>query len=77
MILTLIDELERKRENKRIKEQMDFIRKVYEQNLEKDIIDTTSYNISPDLDSYTPEFKKKQILDFAEFVDTTGKGDND
>lgn len=47
MILTLIDELKRKREQKMIKEQMDLIRKVYEQNykqnLEEDIIDTTSY----------------------------------
>ena len=77
MILTLIDELERKRENKRIKEQMDFIRKIYEQNLEEGIVDATSYSISPDSDSYTPEFRGKQILGFAKFVETTSKGGND
>lgn len=77
MILTLIDKLERKRENIRIKKQMDLIKKIYEQNLEEDIIDTTSYSINPDSDSYTPEFKKKQILDFTEFVNTTSKGDNE
>lgn len=81
MILTLIDKLERKRENIRIKKQMDLIKKIYEQNyeqnLEEDIIDTTSYSINPDSDLYTPEFKKKQILDFTEFVNTTSKGDNE
>ena len=76
MILKLVDKLERNSEDIRIKKQMDFIRKVYE-NLEKDIIDTTSYSINPDSDSYTSEFKKKQILDFTEFVNTTSKGDNE
>lgn len=81
MILTLINKLERKRENIRIKKQMDLIKKIYEQNLEQnleeDIIDTTSYSINPDSDSYTPKFKKKQILDFTEFVNTTSKGSNE
>lgn len=77
MILTLINKLERKRENIRIKKQMDLIKKIYEQNLEEDIIDTTSYSINPDSDSYTPKFKKKQILDFTEFVNTTSKGNNE
>lgn len=81
MILTLINKLERKRENIRIKKQMDLIKKIYEQNLEQnleeDIIDTTSYSINPDSDSYTPKFKKKQILDFTEFVNTTSKGNNE
>lgn len=76
MILKLIDKLERKSEDIRNKKQMDFIRKVYE-NLEKGIIDTTSYSINSDSDSYTSEFKKKQILDFTEFVNTTSKGDNE
>lgn len=73
----LIEELCEKRENKRVKEQMDLIRKIYEQNLEEDIIDATSYNITPDPDSYIPEFRKKQILNFTEFVETTSKGDDD
>lgn len=77
MILTLINKLERKRENIRIKKQMDLIKKIYEQNLEEDIIDTTSYSINPDSDSYTPKFKRKQILDFTEFVNTTSKGNNE
>lgn len=77
MILTLFDKLERKRENIRIKKQMDLIKKIYEQNLEEDIIDTTSYSINPDSDSYTSEFKKKQILDFTEFVNITSKGNNE
>lgn len=77
MILTLINKLERKRENIRIKKQMDLIKKIYEQNLEEDIIDTTSYSINPDSDSYTPKFKRKQILDFTEFVNTTSKGINE
>lgn len=77
MILTLINKLERKRENIRIKKQMDLIKKIYEQNLEEDIIDTTSYSINPDSDSYTPKFKRKQILDFTEFVNTTSKGSNE
>lgn len=81
MILTLINKLERKRENIRIKKQMDLIKKIYEQNyeqnLEGDIIDTTSYSINPNSDSYTPKFKKKQILDFTEFVNTTSKGNNE
>lgn len=77
MILTLINKLERKRENIRIKKQMDLIKKIYEQNLEEDIIDTTSYSINPDSDSYAPKFKRKQILDFTEFVNTTSKGNNE
>lgn len=77
MILTLINKLERKHENIRIKKQMDLIKKIYEQNLEEDIIDTASYSINPDSDSYTLKFKKKQILDFTEFVNTTSKGDNE
>lgn len=77
MILTLINKLERKRENIRIKKQMDLIKKIYEQNLEEDIIDTTSYSINQDSDSYTPKFKRKQILDFTEFVNTTSKGSNE
>ena len=81
MILTLINKLERKHENIRIKKQMDLIKKIYEQNyeqnLEEDIIDATSYSINPDSDSYTLKFKKKQILDFTEFVNTTSKGDNE
>lgn len=77
MILTLINKLERKRENIRIKKQMDLIKKIYEQNLEEDIIDTTSYSINPDSDSYTPKFKRKQILDFTKFVNTTSKGNNE
>ena len=81
MILTLINKLERKRENIRIKKQMDLIKKIYEQNyeqnLEGDIIDTTSYSINPNSDSYTPKFKRKQILDFTEFVNTTSKGNNE
>lgn len=77
MILTLINKLERKRENIRIKKQMDLIKKIYEQNLEEDIIDTTSYSINPDSDSYTPKFKRKQILYFTEFVNTTSKGSNE
>lgn len=81
MILTLINKLERKRENIRIKKQMDLIKKIYEQNyeqnLEEYIIDTTSYSINPDSDSYTPKFKRKQILYFIEFVNTTSKGSNE
>lgn len=81
MILTLINKLERKRENIRIKKQMDLIKKIYEQNyeqnLEGDIIDTTSYSINPNSDSYTPKFKRKQILYFTEFVNTTSKGSNE
>ena len=72
LIYMLIEELCEKREQKMIKEQMDFIRKVYEQNLEENIVDATSYSIAPD-----PEFRKEQILDFAKFVKIISKGDND
>lgn len=56
--------------NKKYREQLEYIKQIYEES-------GLSTEITPYPDSYTPEFRKKQIFDFAKFVEITSKGDND
>lgn len=63
------------RRMKMIQEQMDYIKKVCEQNLYA--IDVTATDVSSDTVEDDPELKKEQIFEFANFVVNANKGDTD